>query len=303
MLPFKLFYSSRYFLDLGEHIFPAAKYRMVSDLLLERGWAEPADFVSPQVARPEDVLLAHSAAYFEKISSGKLSLYELMQLEIPYSPAVYSAFMFATGGTIAAASRALCDSVAVNLGGGFHHACADHGEGFCLINDLAVAIRRLQKDGAIARAMVIDCDVHQGNGTAAIFRNDPTVYTFSIHQENNYPVPKEKSSLDIGLPDGANDQLYLKELERGLEKAFAEFKPDIILYQAGADPYREDQLGGLGLSIAGLKRRDELVLATAREKRVPVAVTLGGGYARKVSDTVLIHCNTILAVAEAARKR
>jgi acetoin utilization deacetylase AcuC-like enzyme len=183
------------------------------------------------------------------------------------------------------------------LAGGFHHAFAGHGEGFCMINDLAVAIRHLQKDGSIRTALVVDCDVHQGNGTAAIFRGDPSVFTFSIHQENNYPV-KEQSHLDIGLPDNVADAQYLEELERGLALALEGIHPDLILYQAGADPFVQDQLGGLAVTIAGLKARDRLVYETARDQQIPIAVTLGGGYAVDVNDTIRIHCNTVVAAKE-----
>jgi acetoin utilization deacetylase AcuC-like enzyme len=202
------------------------------------------------------------------------------------------------GGSILAGRLALQDGAAVNVGGGFHHAYPDHGEGFCVLNDFAIGIRRLQKDKVIARAMTVDCDVHQGNGTAAIFSGDHTVFTLSIHQENNYPYPKPPSTLDINLHDGVEDAEYLDELEKGLDLALREFQPDLIYYVAGADPYRDDQLGGLKLSIEGLERRDRLVFEKARAKNVPVAVTLAGGYARRVEDTIQIHTNTIRVAKE-----
>jgi acetoin utilization deacetylase AcuC-like enzyme len=189
----------------------------------------------------------------------------------------------------------------VNVGGGFHHAYPDHGEGFCVLNDFAIGIRRLQKDKAIERAMTVDCDVHQGNGTAAIFAGDSTVYTLSIHQVNNYPYPKPPSTLDINLRDGVKDAEYLEELEKGLDHALNKFQPDLIYYVAGADPYRDDQLGGLKLSIEGLERRDGLVFAKACAKNIPVAVTLAGGYARRVEDTIEIHTNTIRVAKEFAK--
>jgi acetoin utilization deacetylase AcuC-like enzyme len=196
---------------------------------------------------------------------------------------------------------ALEEGVAVNVGGGFHHAYPDHGEGFCVLNDFAVAIRSLQKNKIVERAMTVDCDVHQGNGTAAIFGGDHTVFTLSIHQENNYPYPKPPSSLDINLDDGVGDEEYLRELAKGLDGALAEFNPDLIFYMAGADPYRDDQLGGLRLSLEGLQRRDRLVFEKARAKNIPVAVTLAGGYARRLEDTIQIHSNTIHVAKEFAK--
>jgi acetoin utilization deacetylase AcuC-like enzyme len=209
----------------------------------------------------------------------------------------------AAGGSILAGRRALEDGWAANIGGGFHHAYPDHGEGFCVIHDVAVAIRRLQFDGAIETAMIVDTDVHQGNGTAAIFGGDSTVFTLSIHQENNYPYPKPPSTIDINLPDGVGDDDYLAILEKHLHQAFHDFAPQILFYVGGADPYREDQLGGLALTMEGLARRDALVFDYARRHKVPVAITLAGGYARRVSDTVRIHINTILAARDAARER
>jgi acetoin utilization deacetylase AcuC-like enzyme len=199
------------------------------------------------------------------------------------------------GGTILAGQRALADGFGVNIGGGFHHAFPDHGEGFCVLHDVAIAIRRVQADGALERVMVVDTDVHQGNGTAAIFGGDGTVFTLSIHQENNYPHPKPPSNVDINLPDGIGDEDYLALLDRHLEKAFAQFSPEIVFYVGGADPYREDQLGGLALTVDGLKRRDALVFEKSRRRSIPVAITLAGGYARRLEDTVQIHINTILA--------
>jgi acetoin utilization deacetylase AcuC-like enzyme len=237
--------------------------------------------------------LVHHREYIRKLQAGKLSYLEILRLEIPYSPELVRAVWLSAGGSILAGRLALQDATAVNLGGGFHHAYPDHGEGFCVLNDFAIGIRRLQKDKAIEHAMTVDCDVHQGNGTAAIFSGDKTVFTLSIHQENNYPYPKPPSTLDINLRDGVEDAEYLQELEKGLDQALSEFQPDLIYYVAGADPYRDDQLGGLKLSIEGLERRDRLVFEKARAKNIPVAVTLAGGYARRVEDTIQIHTNTI----------
>jgi len=225
---------------------------------------------------------------------------EAMRLEIPHSKETVEAFWLAAGGSILAAQRALTDGFAANLSGGFHHAFPGHGEGFCMIHDVAIAIRRLQADGAIRTAMVVDTDVHHGNGTAALFAGDDSVFTLSIHQENNYPMPKPPSNIDLHLPDGMGDDEYVSILERHLLKAFEEFHADLLFYVGGADPYREDQLGGLALTIEGLARRDRIVFEQARRRRVPVAITLAGGYARRVEDTVRIHVNTILAARDLA---
>jgi len=235
------------------------------------------------------------------LQAGKLSYLEILRLEIPYSPELVRAVWLCAGGSILAGRMALQDRAAVNLGGGFHHAYPDHGEGFCVLNDFAIGIRRLQKDKAIERAMTVDCDVHQGNGTAAIFAGDNTVFTLSIHQENNYPYPKPPSTLDINLRDNVEDTEYLEDLEKGLDQALGEFLPDLIYYVAGADPYRDDQLGGLKLSIDGLEKRDRLVFEKAHAKNIPIAVTLAGGYARRVEDIIRIHSNTIRVAKEFAK--
>src|SRR5579864_4890003 len=299
MLPFKLIYHDGYDLNLGAHVFPSQKYRMVRDQLLADGIAAPDDFLTPAPASDEDILRVHDREYVHKLNAGTLSYAEILRLEIPYSLELMDACWLAAGGSILAGQRALQDGCAANIGGGFHHAYPDHGEGFCVIHDVAVAIRRLQFDRAIEAAMVVDTDVHHGNGTAAIFGGDGTVFTLSIHQENNYPYPKPPSTMDINLPDGTGDDDYLAILEKHLHKAFQDFTPDILFYVAGADPYREDQLGGLALTMEGLARRDAVVFDYARRHKTPVAITLAGGYARSVADTVQIHVNTILAAREA----
>jgi acetoin utilization deacetylase AcuC-like enzyme len=324
MLPFKLIYSDEYYLPIGQHVFPAEKYRRVHRRLIETGVADPSDFVTPQPASDQDILLVHTPAYVNKLKTGTLSAREELQLEVPYSPELVHAFWLAAGGSILAAEYALKDGVAVNIGGGFHHAFPDHGEGFCMIHDVAVAIRRMQREGRIRTAMTVDCDVHQGNGTAAIFAgtrtasdplpsNGPSVlgskplmrgvhagdvFTISLHQENNYPLQKPPSSIDVDLPDGITDDDYLAWLDNALSSGLRQFTPDLICYIAGADPYREDQLGGLKLSLDGLKKRDELVFRVARTQNVPVMVTYAGGYAQNVEDTVTIHSNTVVAAAE-----
>ncbi|MGA9057087.1 MAG: histone deacetylase [Terriglobia bacterium] len=297
----KLVYSDRYDLNLGSHVFPSIKYRLVKEKLLREHIAEPGDFVEPPPASDDDIALVHHREYLRKLQAGKLSYLEVLRLEIPYSPELVRAVWLCAGGSILAGRLALEDGVGVNVGGGFHHAYPDHGEGFCVLNDFAVAIRSLQKDKTIEQAMTVDCDVHQGNGTAAIFGGDHTVFTLSIHQENNYPYPKPPSSLDINLRDGVGDEEYLRELTQGLDRALAEFRPDLIFYLAGADPYRDDQLGGLKLSLEGLEKRDRLVFEKASGRNIPVAVTLAGGYARQLEDTIQIHSNTIRVAKEFAK--
>jgi len=324
MLPFKLVYSDGYYLPIGAHVFPAEKYRRIHDRLIEARVAEASDFLTPEPASDQDILLVHRPQYVHKLKTGTLTAREELELEIPFSPQLVDAFWLAAGGSILAANHALKDRVAVNIGGGFHHAFPDHGEGFCMIHDVAVAIRRLQRDDKIRTAMTVDCDVHHGNGTAAIFagvrvpsaplpstsaapgaspakmRNAHAgdVFTISLHQHNNYPLWKPPSSIDVDLPDGIGDDDYLAWLDNALSSALRQFEPDLLCYIAGADPYREDQLGGLDLTIEGLKKRDELVFRVARARDIPVMVTFAGGYAQNVEDTVTIHCNTVVAAKE-----
>ena len=294
----KVVYSAQYDLNLGNHVFPSIKYRLIKEKLLRDQIVTPEEIVEPRAAAEDDIALVHSREYIHKLQAGKLTYLEILRLEIPYSPELVRAVWLAAGGSILAGRLALEDGIAANIGGGFHHAYPDHGEGFCVLNDFAIGIRRLQKDKAIERAMTVDCDVHHGNGTAAIFAGDSSVCTLSIHQVNNYPYPKPPSTLDINLRDGVEDAEYLDELEKGLDNALSGFQPDLIYYVAGADPYRDDQLGGLKLSIAGLEKRDRLVYSKARAKNIPVAVTLAGGYARRVEDTIEIHTNAIRVAKE-----
>ena len=310
MLPFKLVYSDGYDLNLGSHVFPAIKYKLIRQKCLQAGIAAADDFLEPQPAPDEDILRVHSQEWVRKLKTGKLSPSEILRLEVPYSPQLVRAFWLSAGGSTLAARRALADGCCFNFGGGFHHAFPDHGEGFCALNDVAVAVRALQAAGEIQTALVVDLDVHHGNGTAAIFAGDPSVFTLSLHQENNYPYPKPPSDIDVGLPDFTADSTYLRLLDDALDQAFDRFakaaptrvgsgftpeKPDLIYYLAGADPYREDQLGGLALTKEGLSTRDRVVIEAARVRRIPIAITFAGGYARRVEDTVEIHLNTILA--------
>jgi len=302
VLPLKLIYDDRYDLNLGAHVFPSQKYRLVYERLLQDAIASREDFLKPSPASDEDILRVHSQDYVYKLKTGSLTRAEVMRMEVPYSAELIEACWLAAGGSILAARRALEDGFSANIGGGFHHAYPDHGEGFCVIHDVAVAIRKMQADGAIERAMVVDTDVHQGNGTAAIFGGDETVFTMSIHQEHNYPYPKPPSTLDVNLPDGVADADYLAILEKYLHRSFDEFSPQLLFYVAGADPYGEDQLGGLALTMDGLARRDALVMGYAQRNQVPTAVTLAGGYARKLEDTISIHVNTIKAAIQAVRR-
>ena len=300
LLPFKLVYHDRYDLNLGAHVFPSQKFRLIYEMLLRESLAAEADFLRPNPASDEDILRVHTADWVRKLKTGTLTASDVMRLEVPYSPELVEAVWLAAGGTILAAQSALRDGFGSNLSGGFHHAYPEHGEGFCAIHDVAVAIRRLQADGAIKKAIVVDTDVHHGNGTAAIFRGDPTVFTLSIHQLNNYPGHKPPSSLDLNMDDRAEDDEYLGALIPAVQQALDKFQPEILFYVGGADPYCEDQLGGLSLTKAGLKQRDRSVFEEARRRGIPVATTLAGGYAHRVEDTVRIHVNTILAASEIA---
>lgn len=323
MLPFSLVYSPAYYLPIGTHVFPAEKYLRIHDKLLADKIADASDFLLPQPASDEDILLVHTPEYVHRLKTETLSRREEMALEVPYSRELVATFWLAAGGSILAARHALANRICVNIGGGFHHAFPDHGEGFCMIHDVAVAIRRMQHDNRIRTAMTIDCDVHQGNGTAAIFGakrspGDPLpsgsgsaaaahgipssanadVFTVSLHQQNNYPAYKPPSSIDVDLPDGIGDDDYLAWLDNALSSGLRQCHPDLLCYIAGADPYKHDQLGGLSLTIEGLKKRDELVFRVARAKSIPVMVTYAGGYAQKIEDTVTIHCNTVIAAKE-----
>ena len=330
MLPFKLVYSDGYDLNLGNHVFPAVKFKLIREKCLAEGLAAQEDFLEPEPALDEDILRVHSQEWVRKLKTGKLSSWEIMRLEVPYSPQLVRAFWLSAGGSTLAARRALADGCAFNLGGGFHHAFPDHGEGFCAIHDVAVALRALQAAGEIQSALVVDLDVHHGNGTAEIFAGDPTVFTLSLHQENNYPYPKPPSDIDVGLADFTGDDTYLRLLRQALDQAFEKFAkenaaklspspeaplpqaqtrgasarthPDLIFYLAGADPYQEDQLGGLALTKGGLHERDKMVIEAARSRGIPIAITFAGGYARRVEDTVEIHVNTIRAAREVFRR-
>ena len=288
-------YSGGYYADLGGHVFPIEKYGLVYEELKKHGIGEDS-FLVPDPATEEDLLLAHDRQYVRDLLEARLTP-RTTSSEMPVTPEIIRAFILATGGTIKACHTALDQGCAINLAGGFHHAFPDHAEGFCYVNDMAVAIRELQRERKSIKVAVFDCDLHQGNGTAYIFRNDGSVYTFSIHQRDLYP-PKEVSNWDINLPNGVRDKEYLEHLNNAVPAILEKFKPAFVLYQAGADPYRGDQLGDLNLTVNGLKQRDALVFDQCKKHEIPVAALLGGGYARETRDTVTIHVNTCLTARE-----
>ena len=290
-----IIWCPRYEVDIGKHVFPVEKYRLVKDRLEEDGWLEKARLESSEPATEEAILRVHTPAYWEKITAGAFTRSEERILEVPFSDDLREASVLCAGGTIRAGQLALAEGRAVHLGGGFHHAFADHGEGFCLLNDIAIAAAQLLAEGAAERIAVVDLDVHHGNGTAAIFADEPHVFTFSMHHQWNYPALKPPGDVDVGLEDGVGDKEYLGLLQEHLPRVFEEYGPQLVLYLAGADPYEGDQLGGLALTLEGLRARDELVLKTAAQAGVGVAVTLAGGYAIRASDTVAIHSATVEA--------
>jgi len=311
----RIVYSERYAVDIGAHVFPIGKYdRVRSRLASGPAWPH-LEFVDPEPASWEDLALVHTPGYLEKLRHGRLSIAEQAEVELAWSPDVVEVFRLMVGGTLIAARLAARtlggasagaavppgDRTVVHLGGGFHHAFPDHGEGFCLFNDVAVAIRVLVREAGLARAAIIDCDVHHGNGTATIFAGDPSVFTFSIHQLHNYPATKPRGSLDVGLADAAADGEYLHALRRALPRVF-EADPEMVFYLAGADPFEGDQLGGLSLTQEGLRQRDRAVLEAVADAGLPVVVTLAGGYARHVEDTVSIHVATVEEALAVARR-
>ena len=293
---YRIFYSPYYYADIGEnHVFPIKKFELVRDKLLAEGTLQTSEIIEPQPASIEDVLLVHTEDYISRLRNGTLTTKEVRRLGLPWSEALVRRSFLATSGTINAAKHALETGVSSNLAGGTHHSFPDRGEGFCVLNDVAVAIRVLQREKLAERFLIVDCDVHQGNGTAFIFENDESVFTFSMHGAKNYPLFKENSTLDIELPDKTGDAEFLETLNEALPRIFLH-DPDIVFYLGGADPFEKDKLGRLGLTIEGLRRRDETVLNFARERDVPIVTTMSGGYAADIGDTVEIHSNTIRAV-------
>lgn len=295
----KLFYSDVFVLPLpAGHRFPMEKYARLRHSLLDSGLFAPRDFHLPPAADDATLAHAHDPDYIRRVSSGQLTSAEAKAIGFPWSPEMVERSRRSAGATLAAARTALAEGCAINLAGGTHHAFADRGEGFCVFNDAAVTCLTLLAEGAISRALIVDCDVHQGNGTAAILRHETRAYTFSMHGANNYPFEKEQSDLDVELPDGTGDAVYLQRLDDALPLAFDLARPELVIYLAGADPYEDDKLGRLKLTKAGLLMRDRMVLEECRARRVPVAIAMAGGYARKIEDTVAIHTATVMLARE-----
>jgi len=294
-------WSARYGCDIGMHVFPTEKFEATYRALIASGDVDPKTDVSPPPVSRELLALAHEPAYLDDLDALRWTP-RTQYSELPLTREIVDAFALGASGTTLAARLALEHGAAAHLGGGLHHAYAGHAEGFCYINDLAVAARAMLAERRVERIAIVDLDVHQGNGTAHIFRDEPAVFTLSLHQENNYPMPKEVGDLDIGLADGTGDDAYLAALAPALERVWA-FAPQLVLYQAGADPYRDDQLGGLALSLAGLEARDRALLEGCARRGIAVATTLGGGYARRLEDTVSIHATTSRLALAMARGR
>jgi len=292
----QVFYTPRYYAQIGEgHVFPIRKFELVRDRLLAEGTLEPSELIEPSPAPLEDVLLVHTEDYVTRLCNGQLTTKEIRRLGLPWSESLVRRSFYAVGGSLAAAGAALADGYSSNLAGGTHHSFADRGEGFCVLNDVAIAIRSMRARNLIRRAAIVDCDVHQGNGTATIFASDNETFTFSMHGANNYPLFKAQSTLDVELPDGTNDDEYLATLARHLPAVFAH-DPEIVFYLAGADPFARDKLGKLALSIDGLRERDNFMLRECYEREVPIVTVMSGGYGKDINDTIEIHCNTIRMV-------
>lgn len=297
----KIFYCDHFVLPLPPaHRFPMRKY----SLLRRRVSASPLgryhSLVVPDAAADADLLRVHTPEYVRKVVSGALSDPEIRRIGFPWSRELVERSRRSVGGTLAACRAALEEGVAVNLAGGTHHAFADRGEGFCVFNDAAVAARAVQHDRSAGRVLIIDCDVHQGNGTASIFAGDPSVFTFSIHGANNYPFHKVPGDLDVSLPDGTGGTAYLKALATALDQALDRFPADLAIYLAGADPYEHDRFGRLALTVSDLRDRDRSVFTRLREARIPVAAVMSGGYAPEIDDIVQVHFNTVEAAARSA---
>lgn len=296
----KIFYSDHHLVPLPQtHRFPMPKYARLRERLLESGWFSAQDWVASEAASDEQLLRVHTQDYLARLASGEISEREMRRIGFPWSPGLVERSRRSVGGTIGACRAALEDGLAANLAGGTHHAYPDHGEGYCVFNDVAVALRELQAAGRLERAVILDCDVHQGNGSAAIFHDDDSVFTFSVHGQKNFPYHKEQGSLDIALADGAGDSLYLEAVRFGAEQSLAAAGAQFAVYIAGADPFAGDQLGRMAVSKAGLAERDRVIFDLCQAWRLPLAIVLGGGYARNIEDTVEIHLQTF----EIARHR
>jgi acetoin utilization deacetylase AcuC-like enzyme len=297
----KLFFTDHFDLPLPpDHRFPLAKYGSLRRSVSASEWARDSEFHVPDAATDQQLCLAHSSDYVRRVVAGQLTAWEIRRIGFPWSPALVERSRRSVGGTIAAARAALADTLAANLAGGTHHAGVQAGEGFCVFNDVAVAARTMQHERRIGRALVIDCDVHQGNGTAAIFADDPSVYTFSIHGAKNFPLQKHPGDLDVALPDGTEDAAYLRALAQALDRIFDGRSFDLAFYLAGADPFEGDRLGRMQMTKPGLQQRDRHVLTKCRRLGLPVAIVMAGGYARRIDDVVDIHAATIRTAIESA---
>jgi acetoin utilization deacetylase AcuC-like enzyme len=297
----KAFYSDQFGIPLPEgHRFPVEKYALLREAIVAAGLVPPLQLLVPEPATDEQILHAHDEEYLRRIQAGRLTRHEVRRIGLPWSPQLVIRSRRSVGGTIAACRAALDDGLALNLAGGTHHAFRDQGSGFCIFNDVVVAARDAQADGHVQRVVILDCDVHQGNGTAAITAADPTVFTFSIHCAQNFPLRKEHSDLDVSLPEGSGDDAYLTALEAGVRRALDWAEAELAIYLAGADPYQGDRLGRLALTKAGLADRDRLVLGMCRRAGIPVATVMAGGYGRRVQDTVDIHLQTVRLALQAS---
>lgn len=295
---YRLFYSPDYYADIGEsHVFPIKKFELARNILIEEGTVAPDEVREPTSVSESDLLLVHTKDYINRLREGGLTAKEVRRLGLPWSESLVRRSFLAVSGTISASRRALGSRISSNLAGGTHHSFPDRGEGFCVLNDVAVAIEVLRREKLAHRFLIVDCDVHQGNATAAIYEGDDDVFTFSMHGAKNYPLFKQASDLDIELPDGTSDETYLEILEQALSR-ISVHDPDIVFYLAGADPFKNDKLGRLNLTKQGLLSRDIQVLEFAKNRHIPIVTVMSGGYAADISDTVDIHCNTIRAVKE-----
>jgi len=299
----QVFYTPRYYADIGQsHIFPIRKFELVRDKLVAEGTLQPSEILEPSPASLADVLLVHTEDYVSRLVKGQLTVKEIRRLGLPWSESLVQRSFYAVGGTLGATRVALASGYSSNLAGGTHHSFPDRGEGFCVLNDVAIAIRAMRARNVFQRAAIVDCDVHQGNGTATIFAGDADTFTFSMHGANNYPLFKVHSTLDVELRDGTTDNEYLDVLAQHLPRVFAS-EPEIVFYLAGADPYRGDKLGRLALSIDGLRERDAYVLRACYEREIPLVTVMSGGYGKDIDDTIEIHCNTIRMVKEVFEPR
>jgi len=297
----RVFHSDQFSFPLPEdHRFPAAKFSLLREAVSRAGLVSPGDLSTPVPITDEQILLVHSPEYLRKLTEGQLTRAEIRRIGLPWSPELVTRAKYSTGGTLAACRTALQEGISVNLTGGFHHAFHDHGQGYCVFNDVMIAIRVLQDEGQVQQVAVLDCDVHQGNGTADLAAGDSSVFTFSIHNEQNFPLHKVPSDLDVGLQDGVGDAGYLAALEPALQRTMVLAEADLAIYLAGADPYEKDMLGRLSLTKAGLAARDRMVIETCRGSALPLAVVMAGGYCRDVQDTVEIHLQTVRIAAEMA---